>query len=1789
MKKYLSIVLVCLSYFGFAQTNYVVTFKVNAANITVGSNGIYLGGGVIGGANAVQLTDADGNGVYEGTDTLSGAGGGNFIFLNSPTWNGDWGTKENLAGLACADANNFNDRILPSFTQDTTLMFCYGTCSTDTLCTTTYTATSCGDLFFSEYAEGSSNNKYFEIYNPTASAISLSGYTVYLSGNGGSYTNTFTSGASIASGDVYMISTNQLDSATQTLADTAMGYPSVAHFNGDDALILVNGTDTIDVIGVPGVDPGSSWTVGTGSTANHTLVRKATVDMGSTDWTTGAGEWDVYASNTWTYAGSNSSNCIVTPKNVTFQVDMSNVSASFTNVYVSGTVNNWSGNSNQLTDADGDGVYEGTLSLMPGSYEYKFTYDNWTGQETLDPVADATCTLTTGAFTNRYSTIGNADTTLPVVCWESCNTCGYVAPCSELYFSEYAEGSSNNKYFEIYNPTASAISLSGYTVYLSGNGGSYTNTFTSGASIASGDVYMISTNQLDSATQTLADTAMGYPSVAHFNGDDALILVNGTDTIDVIGVPGVDPGSSWTVGTGSTANHTLVRKATVDMGSTDWTTGAGEWDVYASNTWTYAGSNSSNCIVTPKNVTFQVDMNYVTASFTNVYVSGTVNNWSGNSNQLTDADGDGVYEGTLSLMPGSYEYKFTYDNWTGQESLDATLDSACTITTGSFTNRYATFGNADTTLPVVCWEECTACVGPTDFAVTFMVNTANITVGTNGLYLGGGVIGGANAVQLLDPDGDGIYVGTDTLNGSNGGNFIFLNNPANASDWNAKENLAGLACADVSNWNDRILPTFTQDTTLMFCYGTCSTDTSCTVTSTNPDVTFRVDMSNVSASFTNVYVSGTLNSWSGNANQLTDPDGDGVYEADISLAAGNYEFKFTYDNWVGQESLDATLDSACTLTTGAFTNRYITIGASDTTLPVFCWEECTSCATTTTGCTELFFSEYAEGSSNNKYIEIYNPTANAISLSSYTVYQSGNGGSYTNTFTTNATIASGGVYMIAANQADASILAVADTAMAYPSIAHFNGDDAMILVSGTDTVDVIGVPGVDPGSSWTVGTGSTANHTLVRMASIGAGSTDWTTGATEWDVYAQNTWTYMGAHTSNCIYVAPAPTFDSVVAINTFNSNDANGVADSLGAMKWIKVIVTSIDFDGNAGYSFYGEDATDGINIYNFADQSGYTAPMMGDSLYIHGEVEQFRGLTELKPDSIYLLSSGNALPAASIETALDETTESELIKLIGFTLADATQWPASGSSANVDITNGTDTMTMRIDSDTDIDGSTAPVGTFDVTGIGSQYDFSSPYDEGYQIFPRQLTDIFVYPFIPTYTIDQVDNTDADGVPDSLNVYCKVVGVVHGVDMQGSATAVSFTVHDGTEGLGTYSSVATVASYVVTEGDEVRIVGSIGHFNGLLQMYVDSVTVLSTGNATQTPTVVTALGESTESELVKFENMTMVDPTQWGSGSSGYNIDITNGNDTIVMRIDADVDLYGAPAPTGMFDVVGIGGQYDFSAPHFDGYQLLPRYQADIMTSTGVAAVKLSVSEIMAGSNSTAYNADWFEIHNYGDSAVDLSGYSWDDESEIAGTSTFPAVTIQPGEAIVVLDDVAANKDAFLAEWKLYAGSVTIVANDELTGSFPSLSQNGDAVFLYDANGAEMASGVYSAATAGFAVEFDTTGAFLGDAVDGTNGAYTSLEGDVGSPGNLTPNTGVDEASVISNIYPNPTTGSFTVNLASDISYEATITNMTGATVFHKVGTGSVLDIDLDAARGTYVLRVRTAQGTAVQMIVLQ
>ncbi|SVB53489.1 uncharacterized protein METZ01_LOCUS206343, partial [marine metagenome] len=152
-------------------------------------------------------------------------------------------------------------------------------------------------LFFSEYAEGSSYNKYLEIYNGTGASVTLTNYQIAQStnGSGWQYYHIFPSGSSIADGDVWVITNDQADASLQAVADEVLSYPSVVHHNGDDArgLISISGTDTtwIDIIGDPNNDPGSGWDVAgtSAATANHTLIRKSTITGGNTNWSASAG------------------------------------------------------------------------------------------------------------------------------------------------------------------------------------------------------------------------------------------------------------------------------------------------------------------------------------------------------------------------------------------------------------------------------------------------------------------------------------------------------------------------------------------------------------------------------------------------------------------------------------------------------------------------------------------------------------------------------------------------------------------------------------------------------------------------------------------------------------------------------------------------------------------------------------------------------------------------------------------------------------------------------------------------------------------------------------------------------------------------------------------------------------------------------------------------------------------------------------------------------------------------------------------------------------------------------------------------------------------------------------------------------------------------------------------------------------------------------------------------------------------------------------------------------------
>ncbi len=169
------------------------------------------------------------------------------------------------------------------------------------------------------------------------------------------------------------------------------------------------------------------------------------------------------------------------------------------------------------------------------------------------------------------------------------------AQCTELFISEYAEGSSNNKYLEVFNPTDASVDLSDYALIRNNNGGTTSpDTFFFNGTLDAKDVYVIANASADSIILSYADTT---GTATYYNGDDALSLlkISTSTLVDNIGVLGVDPGSGWAVGTGFTNEHTLVRKSSVDAGQTDWALGAAEWDVYAQNTWDYAGSHRSIC------------------------------------------------------------------------------------------------------------------------------------------------------------------------------------------------------------------------------------------------------------------------------------------------------------------------------------------------------------------------------------------------------------------------------------------------------------------------------------------------------------------------------------------------------------------------------------------------------------------------------------------------------------------------------------------------------------------------------------------------------------------------------------------------------------------------------------------------------------------------------------------------------------------------------------------------------------------------------------------------------------------------------------------------------------------------------------------------------------------------------------------------------------------------------------------------------------------------------------------
>ena len=276
----------------------------------------------------------------------------------------------------------------------------------------------------------------------------------------------------------------------------------------------------------------------------------------------------------------------------------------------------------------------------------------------------------------------------------------------------------------------------------------------------------------------------------------------------------------------------------------------------------------------------------------------------------------------------------------------------------------------------------------------------------------------------------------------------------------------------------------------------------------------------------------------------------------------------------------------------------------------------TSASTAATS--DLFFSEYIEGSSNNKALEIYNGTGGAIDLAAgnYDVQMFFNGSSSAGlTIALTGTVADGDVFVLAHSSAVTAILDEADQT---DGSGWFNGDDAVVLRKNGTVIDAIGQVGVDPGSEWGSGNQSTQNNTLRRMSSICQGDTNETDAfdpSTEWDGYAEDTFNGLGVHTANCGVVVPP------IIINEVDADQ-----DSTDSAEFVEL------YDGGTGSPSLNDLVLvlyngNGDVSYNAFDLDGYSTDGNGYFVLCGDNVNVANCDLDVSPDTNLIQNGADAV----------------------------------------------------------------------------------------------------------------------------------------------------------------------------------------------------------------------------------------------------------------------------------------------------------------------------------------------------------------------------------------------------------------------------------------------------------------------------------------------------------------------------------------------------------------------------------
>lgn len=513
---------------------------------------------------------------------------------------------------------------------------------------------------------------------------------------------------------------------------------------------------------------------------------------------------------------------------------------------------------------------------------------------------------------------------------------------------------------------------------------------------------------------------------------------------------------------------------------------------------------------------------------------------------------------------------------------------------------------------------------------------------------------------------------------------------------------------------------------------------------------------------------------------------------------------------------------------------------------------------------ELFFSEYIEGSSFNKAVEIYNGTGATVDLSSYSLELYSNGSAtVSKSLSLSGTLANGDVFVIAHEDADAAILAVADYQDTANNVINFNGDDAVVLKNGGVVVDAIGQIGFDPGSQWGSGLVSTQDNTIRRKATVCAGESDATDAydpTLEWDGYDNNTFDGLGSHTANCGgTTTPEP------KINEFSASTAGTdveYVEIFGEPDTDYSAYTVLEIEGDFSGSNTG--TVDEVISLGTTDATGFYLVNLPANALENGSLSLLlvKNFTGALGDDLDTDENGSldVTPWDAIVDAVsvNDGGASDLtygVPALGQNYDGVSSFAPGGASRIPDGFD-TDAASDWVRNDFDLAGIPGFAGTITV---GEAYNTPGAPNEIYVLPPEMCGD----PFTPIYDVQ--GNGSASPL---VGTEVAIEGVVVG-DFQNNASVDSgdlngIFVQDLTgDGDSTTSDAVFVyapGAMDVSVGDAVRVRGSVSEYHNLTEVGATQVWLCSTGNSVPAP-VSLSLPVNSVDDFEAYEGMLVTFP----------------------------------------------------------------------------------------------------------------------------------------------------------------------------------------------------------------------------------------------------------------------------------------------------------------------------------------